>query len=309
MENRPYALSAGLFLLLLCVGLVLVAIRLSGNTGDQIDYVVESRLPVSGLNPNAPVRLRGVNVGKVRDVRFSANDPDLILIGIAVDKHAPLTKGTFAKLGYLGITGLSYLQLDSDPAQKERLATGGSAPPHIELQPSFIDQISGSGEEFLRDANQTVKRLNTLLSDRNLAELSTTLSNLKTASGKIIDLENEVQPAVKRTAGLALRANKTLEKVEPLIGNLDKLTQDIRTRVVALDRIGKSAEDFGQTSRALEDAVPRLHTALDDFSRSLRAVDRVLSGIEQQPQSILFGPSPTSPGPGEAGFDGRARPR
>ncbi|MFD2272552.1 MlaD family protein [Undibacterium arcticum] len=79
-KNRAHALSAGLFLVLLCIGLLLVAIRLNGDTTDQQDYLLVSRTPVSGLNRNAPVRLRGVDVGKVKDIQFfrerSTCDPD-----------------------------------------------------------------------------------------------------------------------------------------------------------------------------------------------------------------------------------------
>ena len=84
MENRSYALSAGLFLIFLCIGLVFAAVRLAGDTADHAQYVIASKFPVSGLQQNAPVRLRGVDVGKVGKIRFSHEDPRLILIDIAV---------------------------------------------------------------------------------------------------------------------------------------------------------------------------------------------------------------------------------
>jgi phospholipid/cholesterol/gamma-HCH transport system substrate-binding protein len=309
MENRSYALSAGLFLLLLCAALIAVAVKLSGNTADRVSYVVESKLPVFGLNQNAPVRLRGVDVGKVKKVYFSPDDPNLILIDIAVDKRAPLTKGTYAKLSYLGITGLSFVQLDNDATAPEKLVSGNDSPSHIELRPSFFDQVSGSGEELLLNASEAAKRLNTLLSDQNLGELAATMSNLKTASDRMAALTSDLQPAAKAVSALALRSNRTIQKIDPLLDNLTGLTEDIRGRTVALDHMAQSAEEIGKTSRALGDTVPELHVLLNNFSRSLRMVDRVLSGIEQQPQSILFGRSPVPPGPGEDGFKTPARAR
>jgi phospholipid/cholesterol/gamma-HCH transport system substrate-binding protein len=35
----------------------------------------------------------------------------------------------------------------------------------------------------------------------------------------------------------------------------------------------------------------------------VRALDRVLTGLADQPDSLVFGPPPRRPGPGETGFD------
>lgn len=301
MENRAYALSAGLFLVLLSIGLVLAAVRLTGDATERVDYVVESRLPVSGLQDNAPVRLRGVDVGKVGQIQFSPRDPLLILIRIAVDPAAPITRGTYAQLGYLGITGLSFVQLDDDGSRPEKLASSADQPARIEMRPSFIDEVSNSGQELMQESAQAAKRLNALLSDENLSELSMTISNIKMASDNIARLTRDLHPAAKALTRITARTDTTLQRLDPLLGNLNDLTQDVRTRVGALDRIGRSAEDLGQVSRTVETAVPRLNRALEDFSRSLRTMDRVLMGIEQQPQSLLFGRTPP-PGPGEPGF-------
>lgn len=302
MENRSHALSAGLFLIFLCIGLVFAAVRLTGDTVDYVQYVIQSNSPVSGLQQNAPVRLRGVDVGKVGKIRFSRDSPRPILIDIAVDPAAPITKGTFAQLGFLGITGLSYIQLDDDGKHPEKLAPSDSKSAYIEMRPSLLDQVSGNGQEFMQDAAQAAKRVNALLSDENISELSATISNAKAASANIARLADDLQPTVKTLSALTTRADRTLQRLDPLLVNLTTLSEDVRLRLGALDRIGQSAEDFGQASREIGAALPKVNVVLDDFSRSLRTMDRVLVGIEQQPQSVLFGAAPTPPGPGEQGF-------
>jgi phospholipid/cholesterol/gamma-HCH transport system substrate-binding protein len=308
MENRAHALSAGLFLVLLSIGLVMAAVRLTGGRTEHVDYVIESRYPVSGLQQNAPVRLRGVDIGKVGTIQFASDDSQLILVRIAVDPKSPITTSTYARLGYLGITGLSYVHLDSDGGQPEKLASTPDKPAHIVMRPSLLDQLGSSGEELMQDTAVAAKRVNELLSEENLSELSEAIANINTASGNIARLTGDLRPAMKALAAIPARTDRTLQRLEPLLGNLDLLTQDVRSRLEALDRIGQSAEDLGQTSRAVDAAIPRLNSVLDDFSRSLRTVDRVLMGIEQQPQSLLFGRRPPPPGPGENGFGAPASP-
>ncbi|MFJ2986807.1 MlaD family protein [Collimonas sp. NPDC087041] len=302
MENRSHALSAGLFLVLLCIGLIFVAIRLNGNAVDQQDYLLLSRTPVSGLNRNAPVRLRGVDVGKVKDIQFSPTDPHLILVKISVDKGTPINQGTYAQLSYLGITGLSFVQLDDDGSKPEKLALNPDEIGRIEMRPSFFDQVGNSGQELLRDTGQAAKRLNKLLDDDNLAELSATISNLKTASGRIADLAAELQPTLKTLPGISAHADKALARVDPLLANLNGLTQEIRSRVGTLDRIGQTADDLSQASQDLKDTLPPLRGMITDFSRSSHTLDHVLSDVQQQPQSLVFGRKPAPPGPGETGF-------
>ncbi|MEN3291853.1 MAG: phospholipid/cholesterol/gamma-HCH transport system substrate-binding protein, partial [Burkholderiales bacterium] len=274
MENRAHALSAGLFLLLLGVGLVLAVLRLTGDTAERVDYLIESRWPVSGLQPSAPVRLRGVNVGKVADIRFSDQDPRLIFIRIAVDRDAPITRGTYGQLGYLGITGLTFVQLDDDGSHPEKLASSIDKPARLEMRPSLIDQVSGSGQELVQETTQAIKRVNALLNEENLSQLSDTISNINAASANIARLTSDLRPAAKALTNITAHTDTTLQRVDPLLVDLDKLTRDARG---PLDRIGRSAEDLGQTSRALESTVPRVNRALDDFSRSLRTADRVLT--------------------------------
>jgi len=67
--------------------------------------VVVAKQNVSGLNPQAQVRYRGIRVGKVNDIRLDPDDSSNILISIEVNDDVPLTRGTVAKLNYRASPG------------------------------------------------------------------------------------------------------------------------------------------------------------------------------------------------------------
>src|SRR5688572_31892409 len=98
MENRAHALAAGIFTLLLAIGAVAAALWFSGEAIETDEYRLISRYPVSGLNPQALVRYRGLMVGKVVDIRFDPSEPRTILIDISVRSGTPVTQGTYAQL-------------------------------------------------------------------------------------------------------------------------------------------------------------------------------------------------------------------
>src|SRR3990172_9113386 len=119
MENKAYALAAGLFTLVLGASVIVASMWFSGRTEAQDTYVLESRFPVTGLNLQAPVRFRGIDVGKVEAIEFGASDSRLILIRVAVRSDTPVTKGTYAQLGSQGITGLAYVMLGDDGSRPQ----------------------------------------------------------------------------------------------------------------------------------------------------------------------------------------------
>src|SRR5688572_27107751 len=109
MESRAHAIVAGLFTVLLGIGVILAALWFSREDYANVTYVLESKHSVSGLNPQAPVRLRGVPIGKVQSIEFDEEDSRLILITILVKGGSKITRGTTAQLGAQGITGTSYV--------------------------------------------------------------------------------------------------------------------------------------------------------------------------------------------------------
>jgi len=273
MENRSYALAAGAFVLLLGLGVVASSLWFGHDTVKTRNYVLASRYAVTGLNPEAQVRYRGVLVGKVTTIDFDPADPRTILIGVSVQDKTPITAGTYGRLELQGVTGLSYVMLEDDGHRPAPLAEGGGA--RIEVQPSFFDSITASGQDVVRDVDQVAKRVNLLLSDDNQRQLMATLHNLEQASGRLVVLAQALEPTVKALPALAERST------------------------VLVDH-GTAVTD-GLTNETL----PRVNALLDDIQHSAHSLDRLVDRLEQQPHSLIFGRDPAPPGPGEPGFQAR----
>ncbi|MCJ7838631.1 MAG: MlaD family protein, partial [Burkholderiales bacterium] len=111
MENRAHALAAGLFTLVLGAALAAVALWFSKDDIKLIPYVMTTSSSVTGLKVEAPVRYRGVDVGKVDEIVIDAANSGRVQIRIGVREGTPITSSTYAQLGYQGITGLAYVLL------------------------------------------------------------------------------------------------------------------------------------------------------------------------------------------------------
>ena len=295
MENRAHALAAGLFVIFLSAAVAAVAMWFSGGTATRDKYLLVSEFPITGLNPQAVVRYRGVSVGKVENIRLDPKDSHAILIRIAVDRDLPLTKNAYAQLGYQGLTGLAFVQLNDDGKQAERLQTDPDNPAQIPFRPSALDSIAESGQRLLSNANGLAERLNLLLGDQNQVRFSNILENTEGLTGSLRRTASELKPGLKSLPGLAADASSVLKRTDQLVIDLNQITAKINQEGGAVDSMSHTAGELTETMHKLREAT-------EGVVRNSRSVDRVLMQLEEQPRSLLFGRSPPPPGPGEDGF-------
>ncbi|MBC7942759.1 MAG: MCE family protein, partial [Chitinophagaceae bacterium] len=196
MENKAHALAAGLFLLLLGAALAVAVVWFRGDHVQRVSYTVVARAGVPGLSVKAPVRLRGVDVGSVESIGFDSGDARLILVRIAVDSAAPLTRGTVAQLGYQGVTGLSFIDLSDRGEDPRPLAGLADAQRRLELRPSLIDQLATSGPALLTAFAETAQRLNALLAPQNQERVVRLLGSTERAMDGVAQRAQELRPAI-----------------------------------------------------------------------------------------------------------------
>jgi len=306
MENRAHAWAAGLFTLALGTAALLASMWFSGDAYERARYVVESRYAVTGLNPQSTVRLRGVDVGKVENIEFAADNPKVVLIRIAVRRGTPITHTTVGQLRPQGITGLSYIMLD-DPGPGNEPIVPGDAQAHIPMKPAFTEELADSAKALMVDARQVMGRLDALLSERNVAQVERLIANLADVSDRASRVAAALEPSAKATPALMEQARRTLAEAQPMLASVRELTNQLAGRVDTLDRVANSAEQVGTAADSMSkavvaDALPRINLLVEELIRTASNLDRLLVQLRDQPSSVVFGAPRQAPGPGEAGF-------
>ena len=314
MENKAHALAAGLFLLLLGAAMAAAIVWFRGDHVDRLGYTVVARTGVSGLSVKAAVKLRGVEVGSVESSAFVPADPRRILVRIVVARAAPRTRGTRALLGYLGVTGLSFIEL-ADRGDDPRLLAG--LPAHerqLELEPSLLDRLATGGPALLAAFAETAERMNTLLAPQNQQRVQRLLDRSEEVLDQLSQRTQELRPAIaalppaiQRFGAASARADGTLQRLDVVAEQAAGLVADVRGRLPVLDRAGDAARRLEAAARAIElgfvgpEPLPS-PPLVETLSRAANGIDRAAGQWAEQPQSLIFGRTPAPPGPGEAGF-------
>lgn len=314
MENRSHALMTGFFTIALLIGAVLAGIWFNRDRVERVPYVIATTQSIPGLNPQAAVRYRGLEVGKVDDISFDTKTPGQINIRLGIAADTPMTTTTFASLGYQGVTGIAFIQLDDEKTGSPLLKSDKDHVAAIPLRPGFLDQLEKRGTVILAKAEELTTRFDTLLAPANQQAILTAIDNVSRAADAVGKVPEKLEPTLARLPALAARADQSLASFDELSAsathltkNLDKLASDLQgpngaiTHLTAtVDRIGGGLE--GVTSDLELQTLPHLTAMTDEARTSLRAVKRTANSLTDRPQSLLFGAPGAAPGPGEAGF-------
>ncbi|MDR2786836.1 MAG: MlaD family protein [Candidatus Accumulibacter sp.] len=324
MENRSHALFAGLFLLFLGAAAIAALWWFSGRQEESRRYVVETRNNVTGLNAQAQVRYRGIRVGRVESIRLDPADARTTLIEISLPRDIPITRGTVARLGHQGVTGIAHVLLEDEGKDARPLPTDGEDA-RIAMQDSLVQELADVGGDALRQARDLLAGMNEILRPENRQTISRTLANID----DLLRLEN--RQALSRTlVNMEAGSRHIRETGERLQRSLDQLLAPESIRrvdsvLLHAERTAAQAAPFFAEARGL---VARLDAASEKFEAALgdansggvsalalrlngltgelavtaQQLNRVLRLLEESPQSLIFGRRADAPGPGEAGF-------
>jgi phospholipid/cholesterol/gamma-HCH transport system substrate-binding protein len=313
MENRAYAIAVGIFTLILGIGMVLAYWWISGSHQDRINYTISSKLPVTGLSPEAIVKFRGVDVGKVTGISLDPSSQTTILINIGVEKNLKLTSGAYAELRRQGLTGLAYVDLNDESINSSALLPESK----IALRPTLVDELISRGPELteqietlLQNSSHLATTANQFLTSIDIKELNSAIANFEKASEKSIPVINSATNMFNNANKMVSNKNQaqleqtlvsmkqTFDAAKPLINELTLTTQKINT----------TANQFETSTNQLtytldKETLPQINTMTQNMNRSIINFNQLIDVLEENPQSIIFGNPKPQAGPGEEGFN------
>ena len=318
MENKAHALAAGVFVLGLIAALVALVAWLTRDSTVRNVYELSTRDAVSGLQPQAMVRYRGIAVGKVASIDFDPKVKGNVRVRITVDERVPLTTSSYATLAYQGVTGLAFIALDDKGQSQTPLLPNNDDPPRIPLRPSALAQLQDRGEAIINQVDEVTRRANVLLGDANQKRIADALESIAQATASANQLtrsldntvKNGLNPALAALPPLIERTKDTMGTVKNAASDVSRVANNANTTVNRLNAKDGPVERLSEGTRALAQAVdsfnaatlPRVNRVADDTSRAVRRLGRAADNINDNPQSLLYGSGGVVAGPGEPGF-------
>lgn len=304
METKVNYALVGTFVLLLSTAIIGGVLWISsGGTGrkDYDTYLAYFSESVSGLNLNAPVKYKGVEVGSVREIALDPADPQRVRLVLAIERGVPIKQDTVAVLSVQGLTGIAFLDLgggsrDSpllEPEEPDGL-------PVIPTGPSLLRRLDTGTTALVADLSQTAQSVGQLVDAETRETLQRTLRNLDT----VVAVFAERSKAIDQ--GLADAAT-TLGHGARASAELAKLVEQVSRTAAAVERAAAEIAKSGVAAQGALDGVGRLGVeTLPELQRLLvearvltASLARLAQDLERDPSALVTGRAAPQPGPGE----------
>ncbi len=310
--RKPFMIGAFLLggLVLLVAGIMLLS--RDSWFAQPSEYVVYFTGSLDGLDVGADVTYRGVKVGTVREIRLSY-DRQLkdVVMPVVVRIDSPNGKdggkrgfdqfiGQLVERGLRAqlqtpslLTGKAIVALDMFPREPGYVrAPHGLDLPTIPSVPSRIDQIA----DVLRELAASLRQL-------PLQEMAVSAQRTLEAMEKLTnsaELQQGLQSMSQLLAKLDRLSGKLEQQLPPIMDNVQQSSVDLRIAVAdirsaaqttaqALEQVNALAVETRRSLGPKSEIQYELLQALQELNRASKAMQRTLEGLDQQPQSLIFG--------------------
>ncbi|MDD3774689.1 MAG: MlaD family protein [Sulfurovaceae bacterium] len=285
MYNRINYTVVGIFVLFFSVGMAWFAFWLAKyGIQDKYDiYRIEIKESVTGLSEDAAVKLRGVNIGRVKQIKINPNNIEVVEILLEIKKGTVIKEDMTAHTQMFGVTGLLSIEIDGGTNSAKTLQPTATYIPTIKTRASYISKLN----EEVEKVSALLDRSKKLLSDKNIQNFEKTLENLEKISSRGEEMEN-----------------KAIDSMKQLDGTLGELKISIRTMSDSFER---SSKDINRVTLKAENSLDRgdynLRNILEPMTTDLQVlsnqVDDLAGELRQSPSDLLFKSRQPVKGPGE----------
>lgn len=278
MYNRINYTVVGIFVLLFGVGMAWFAFWLAKyGMQDKYDiYRIEIKESVTGLSEDAAVRLRGVSIGRVKQIRINPKNVEVVEILLEIQKGTVIKEDMTAHTQMFGVTGLLSIEIDGGTNSAKTLQPTATYIPTIKTRASYISKLN----EEVEKVSALLDRGKKLFSDKNIQNFEKTLENLEKITSRGEELESKAIDSLNNIDGALGDLTLSMEKTSD---NLNRVTLKVEN---GLDRGDYNLRNILEPMTA---DLQELSNQIDDLAGELR----------QSPSDLLFKSRQPAKGPGE----------
>jgi phospholipid/cholesterol/gamma-HCH transport system substrate-binding protein len=308
METKVNYAIVGAFVLTLSLAIVAGVLWISsGRTArkDYDTYLAYFTESVSGLNVEAPVKYRGVQVGTVREIALDKEDPQRVRLVLAIERGVPIKQDTVAILGVQGLTGIAFLDLEGGSRESPLLTQKeGETYPVILTGPSLLHRLDTRVSALIADLSETAESINQLIDPDTREALQRTIRDLDSVTHVVAGRSKAIDATLVATA-------RTMENTARASAELTQLVKQVAQSAAAVEQAADKTARASEAVRATAsdasggvdelrtDTLPELQRLLTDARVVVSSLVRVAQELERNPNALLAGREAPPPGPGE----------
>jgi len=317
MYSRVNYTVVGIFVLVFTAGLIWFAFWLAkyGIQEDYSMYRTEMKDSVAGLSKDSSVKLRGVDIGRVKKIRINPKNIESVEIFLEIREEVIIKEDMVVHTQMFGITGLLSIEIDGGSNGAKTLVPTEDYIPLIPSKHSLLSKLTNNLEGLSEKLETVLAQSKKLLSNDNLENVEKILDNTQQVSDKAIMVEDKAITSLEEI-------DKSLQEFRVSMDNInDRFTQatvdfkkmqedfaEIKeVTVPTVDKLMETSKNFNRVTLKVEKSLDRgdyslkkiLEPAIIDTQILLKELSTMSRELEQNPSGILFKSRKSRRGPGE----------
>lgn len=288
METKANTIVIGIF----AIGMIAAAFTFVIWLGqiqlsrEYTTYEVHFRGSVSGLSVASDVRYNGIKVGDVKGIYLDDKDPNLVLVLLEVEANTPVKADTIAQMAFLGVTGVSFIELTGGSIDGIALVPKpGSNYAVIQSQRSAIQELMESAPNIVAQSNMLLLQGAKLLSDDNINRFTSILSDLEIVISSIAQREGEIGELIAHAAA-------TSAKLDAMADDFPRMATEIINAAQSIDTFATGANALLEDNKASitqfsSQGLGELNSLLAEARLTIATLERLAAEIEEDPTVLL----------------------
>jgi len=284
---RSSEIKAGIWIIIAGAIFTTFIVTITGSKfWEEMDYYRARLNYVGGLEVGSPVRMSGLLVGKISEMKILSGDQSGLELTLEVDKGLPIKSNTVAYLSFISITSEQHLELEVSP-EPAPLLTPGALIQSKEL--TTMDQVM-EHVGFIGDTLQVLLgRVGLLLSPANLARVDSIIR----------EVNNMLKQSSPDLAATLSGARRAVESLDTLLQNIDNLILEGDARILSV--LDNAAEAMVQARIALAGVdttlmnvdrlvlgnFSNLHQLLDNLNETSRNLKELSHTVKDNPFLLI----------------------
>jgi phospholipid/cholesterol/gamma-HCH transport system substrate-binding protein len=303
MERNAHYAAIGLATSVLFLGLLLFVVWFARFqvARDYDIYNVVFYGPVRGLSDGGEVHFNGIKVGEVTRLQLDPANANRVIAKVRLTSSVPVKTDSKAQLEPQGITGVSYIQISagSQNAPLLKKVTPPDQIPVIASQPSPLSELLEGGGTVLTKTVEALNRVNRVLSDDNIKNLSGTMSDIHEVTTEL-RLHKAViakaEMAIENASEAAKNFNEVAKSGRSLIdGDGARAIKNIEHASAEIDAAAKDVRTLiskvqGPTADFASNGLPQLTATAASLQQTSDALAQLLREARSSPQGLIAKP-------------------
>jgi phospholipid/cholesterol/gamma-HCH transport system substrate-binding protein len=294
MERNARFILVSTFIIITLLALLLFYRWIQGPDPEDMgaDTAILFDGSVSGLSIGSDVRYLGVPIGRVSGISLSREFPGRVDVKFATREVLPPASDMVALLEAQGITGLSIIELRTRSADTPGFDVPAGVIPGY---PSVLSQLAGSAGRITDAIESTLNRVNTVLDEDTVANLSATIGDLRVLSANLAGASTDFDQLMASAMRISAELERTLPEFRNVAQRLDReLLPTVNAAGLAVQgataTLASAIEDNRDDVRQLlAKDVPTLVGITNELAVALQELNSLLGNINDQPGALLYG--------------------